>query len=161
MVEEARRTLRDSAATRWFVLLLISGLMFSTYWFYDFFSPLKNLMETQLGFSSTDFGTMISATTWANLAGMIIIGGIVLDRFGIRIAGVLFGLLTILGSGLVALGASGFFSDDPDTKLTIMIIGRVLFGSGIEACCVIVTRIIVKWFKGYELALAMAISDGD
>ena len=159
-MQHVKKTLRDSAAMRWLVLILISGFMFSTYWFYDFFSGLKQLMETQLGVSSSDYGMLISSTTWANLAGMIIIGGIILDKWGIRIAGVLFGTVTTVGAALVALGAGQFLSKDPTTNLWIMIAGRVLFGSGIEALCVIITRTVVKWFKGYELALAMAINVG-
>jgi len=159
-MEQVKKTLRDSAAMRWLVLILISGFMFSTYWFYDFFSGLKQLMESQLGISSSDYGMLMSATTWANLAGMIIIGGIILDKWGIRLAGVLFGIVTTVGAGLVALGAGKVLSQDPSVNLWVMIAGRLLFGSGIEALCVIITRTVVKWFKGYEMALAMAINVG-
>ena len=44
--------------------------------------------------------------------------------------------------------------------LRYMIVGRVLFGSGLEVVCVVASRTVVKWFKGYELALAMAINMG-
>ncbi len=159
-MEQVKKTLRDSAAMRWLVLLLISGFMFSTYWFYDFFSGLKPLMEKELGISSSGYGTLMSATTWANLFGMIIIGGIILDKWGIRVAGILFGVVTTLGAGLVSLGAAQALTQDPSLNLWIMIVGRLTFGSGIEALCVIITRTVVKWFKGYELAMAMAINVG-
>lgn len=157
-MEEMKKTLRDSKLMRWTVLVLISGLLFATYWFYDFFSGLKQLMESELNLTSSEYGTLISATTWANLVGMIIVGGIILDKWGIRIAGVVFGLVTTVGAGLVALGAGQYISDESGTNLILMIVGRLLFGSGIEALCVIITRTIVKWFKGYELAMAMAIN---
>ena len=41
-----------------------------------------------------------------------------------------------------------------------MIVGRIFFGIGLETTCVLITKTIVKWFKGYELALAMAINMG-
>lgn len=145
---------------RWFVLVLISGMMFATYWFYDFFSPLKALMISELGISNAQFGTIISATTWANAFGMIILGGIFLDKFGIRKAAALFGLLTTLGALMVALAASGVFGEGDKTKMWTMIIGRLFFGSGLEISCVVITRTVVKWFKGYDLALAMAINVG-
>ena len=155
-----KKTLKDSAAMRWLVLILVSGMMFATYWFYDFFSPLKTLMLKELGLSSSQFGTIISATTWANVFGMIIVGGIFLDKFGIRAAAIVFGLLTAAGAVVVALGASDAITTDPNTKMWIMVVGRVLFGSGIEVSCVVITRTAVKWFKGHELAMAMAINVG-
>ena len=159
-MEHVKNKLNDSATMRWSVLVLLSGLMFGTYWFQDCLGPLKGLMETELGFTSSQFGLIVSSTTWANLALMIILGGMALDKWGIRKTGVIFGILATIGAGLVALGSKGTFGHDGKTMLTVMIIGRILFGTGLETVCVLITRIIVKWFKGYELALAMAISVG-
>ena len=154
------KTLRDSAAVRWLVLVLLSGLTFSTYWFQDFMSGLKGLMESELHFSSEEFGRIIGLTTFANLFGMIIVGGIILDKWGIRITGYVFGLLATLGASITAMAAAGYFGAEKGTMLTYMIVGRVMFGSGLEILCVLATRTIVKWFKGYEMALAMAINIG-
>ena len=116
-MDEIKKTLKDSAVARWTVLVLISGLMFATYWFYDFFGPIKELFINELGCENEDYGMVISATTWANMVGMIIVGGIILDRFGIRIAGVLFGFVVTCGAVLTALGASNVFTEDPSSKL--------------------------------------------
>nr|NQU94591.1 MFS transporter [Bacteroidota bacterium] len=159
-MSKIKRLLSDSAPVRWFVLVLLAMLTFATYWFQDFFSGIKPLMESQMGFTSSDFGLLISSTTWANLAGMIILGGIILDRWGIRISGIIFGGLATLGAGVTALAASGYFGNDPDTMLSWMMVGRILFGIGLETVCVLVSRTIVKWFKGHELALAFAINMG-
>lgn len=159
-METIKKTMRDRPAYRWMVLILISGLMFATYWFQDFYGGLKGMMETTMGFTSEEFGRLIGLTTIANMFGMIIVGGIVLDKFGIRIAGLIFGSLAVLGAAVSAMATAGFFGDDHSTMLTWMIIGRIMFGSGLEIVCVVVTRTVVKWFKGYELALAMAISVG-
>ena len=159
-MDEVKKTLRDSAAARWTVIVLISLLMFATYWFQDFYSGLKGLMESQLHFSSSDFGLLISSTTWLNLVGGIIIGGIILDKWGIRLAGTLFGSLALLGAFLNWLGASGLVSDNPKTQLIIMMTGRLLFGPGLEVTCVTISKTIVKWFKGHELALAFGINMG-
>jgi MFS family permease len=154
------KTLRDSALVRWIVLVLISGIFFATYWFYDFFSPIKELMIQQLGLSNADYGLIISATTWANVFGMIIVGGIFLDRFGIRLAFLVFGTLCALGAALVAVGSTHLLTTDPKQQMILMMIGRLLFGAGLEITCVVVTRTVVKWFKGYEMALAMGINVG-
>ena len=66
-MEAIKKTLKDSAALRWTVLVLISGLMLSTYWFQDFYGGLKGLMESELGFSSEQFGRIIGLTTIANM----------------------------------------------------------------------------------------------
>ncbi len=158
MTDKMNKTLRDSAAMRWLVMLLISGLMFATYYFQDFYAGLKDLMESEFGFTSEQFGRIIGLTTIANVVGMIIVGGIILDKFGIRVAGFMFGGLAAMGGLVSALTASGvIFSGNP---LLGLIIGRILFGIGLEVVCVIVMRAIVKWFKGYEVALAMGINMG-
>ena len=159
-METMKQTLRDSAALRWLVLVLISGLMFATYWYQDFFSGLKGLMESEMGFTSEEYGRLIGLTTIANMFGMIILGGMLLDKWGIRIAGIVFGGLATLGASITAMASHGYFGDDHGTMLTMMIVGRIMFGSGLEVVCVVATRTIVKWFKGYELALGMAINMG-
>jgi len=159
-MEATRKTLRDSVPMRWLMLVLVSMLMLATYWFQDFFGGLKGLMESEMGFSSEEFGRLIGLTTIANIFGMIIIGGIVLDKWGVRMAGLIFGSLATVGASITALAAHGFFGENHQTQLIMMIVGRVLFGSGLEVVCVVSTRTVVKWFKGYELALAMAINMG-
>lgn len=160
MGTSTEKTLKDSAAVRWTMLVLTSFLLFATYWFYDVFSPLKDLMMTDLGIDSGSFGIVVSATTWANCLGMILIGGIILDKWGIRVSSILFGLLVTIGAALTTLGASEFLTSDSTNRILLMAVGRIVFGIGTEIVGVIITCIIVKWFKGYELALAMAISTG-
>ncbi len=157
-MDAIKKTLKDSAAVRWLVLVIISMFMFGTYWFQDFMSGLKGLMTSELGITSSQFGLIISSTTWANMFGMIMVGGIILDKWGIRVAGVVFGIVATVGASITALATYGVFGNDPGTMMKFMMAGRMLFGIGLESICVIVTRTTVKWFKGYELALAMAIN---
>ncbi len=154
------KTLRDTPSIRWLVLFLVSGLMFSTYYFQDFFSGLKDLVETDFGFTSEEYGRMIGLTTIANVFGMIIIGGIILDKWGIRLAGLVFGGLATLGGLISAITAAGVFGYEKSTLLAGLITGRIMFGTGLEVVCVVVLRAVVKWFKGFELALAMALNMG-
>ena len=127
-MEAAQKRLNESAPLRWGVLVLISGLLFSTYWFQDCLGPLKSLMESQLGFHSGQFGLIIASTTWANLGLMIILGGIALDKWGIRKTGTIFGILATAGAFIVALASKGVFGQDKDTMLLWMIIGWKWFG---------------------------------
>ncbi|MBN2415567.1 MFS transporter [bacterium] len=154
-MEQAKKLLKDYAPARWLVLVLVSGLMFGTYWFQDGLGPLKTLFESQLGFTSSQFGMLISSTTWANWALMLVLGGIALDKWGIRKAGLVFGLIATIGAFIVGLGSTGMFGEN---KLLVMVIGRILFGVGLETTCVLISRTVVKWFKGHELALAMGLN---
>ncbi len=157
-MEQAKRLLKDSAALRFSVLFMISVLMFGTYWFQDVLSPLKGLFESQLGLTSSQYGLLVSSTTWANLALMIILGGMALDRWGIRKTGMVLALIATIGAFVVALGSKGYFGGSKKAMMVSMVIGRILFGVGLETTCVLVSRTIVKWFKGHELAFAMGLN---
>ncbi len=157
-MDQAIKLLKDSAAIRFTVLFMISVLMFGTYWFQDGLGPLKGLFESQLGFTSSQFGLLISSTTWANLALMIIVGGMALDRWGIRKTGMILCVIATLGAFVVAFGSKGFFGSSKKAMLVSMMIGRILFGIGLETTCVLISRTIVKWFKGKELAFAMGLN---
>ncbi len=154
-MDKAKKLLKEYPSARWFVLFLVSGLMFGTYWFQDGLGPLKEMFETQLGFTPEQFGRLISSTTWANWALMIIVGGMALDKWGIRKTGLVFGSIATVGAVIVALGSMGTLGEN---RLWVMIGGRILFGVGLETTCVLVQRTIVKWFKGYELAFAMGVN---
>ena len=123
MGTSTEKTLKDSTAVRWTMLVLTSFLLFATYWFYDVFSPLKDLMMTDLGIDSGSFGIVVSATTWANCLGMILIGGIILDKWGIRVSSILFGLLVTVGAALTTLGASEFLTSDSTDRILLMAVG--------------------------------------
>ncbi|MDR3252714.1 MAG: MFS transporter [Tannerella sp.] len=154
------KTLKDSVTMRWLMLVLLSGLTFATYWAQDFMGGIKDILMNEYGFTSENFGRVVGMTTWTNMIGMIIVGGIILDKWGIRIAGLIFGALAALGATVVFLASIGLFGEDSGTRLLMMGIGRMLFGSGLEVVCVVATRTIVKWFKGYEMALAMGLNIG-
>jgi len=160
MSDEIKKAINDSRGARWTVLVMVSVLMFGTYWFQDFMSPLQGLMRDAWGFSNADFGLIISCTTWLNMIGAIIVGGMILDKFGPRVCIFLFGGAAALGATICALGAAGFFGEDPMMRRNSMMVGRLLFGIGLEVTCVLVSKTVVKWFKGYELALAMGINVG-
>ncbi len=159
-MDEFKQAINSSRAVRWFVLVLVSLLLFGTYWFQDFMSGIKPLMESELGITSSQFGAIVQWTTLANVFGMIILGGIFLDKFGVKLSGLLFGVVTVIGSFLTALGASGAITTDASNQVWIMMIGRLLFGVGLETTAVLVNKTVVRWFKGYELALAMGVSVG-
>jgi MFS family permease len=169
---EIKKVLNDSALIRWVVLIIVSISMAANYYFYDALSPLKQFMGEHLGFSSTDYGRFISAYSFPNVfLLMAVLGGIITDRLGIRITGTTFVALMVFGSFFTAYGASEYYNNggpgyafldsfahgwSPAFKM--MFFGYFLFGLGAETSIVVITKIVVKWFKGKEMALALGVN---
>ncbi len=164
--------LKNSPLARWGVMILVSLSMATNYYFYDALSPLKDLMTVNLGFSSSDYGFFVSAYSIPNVfLAMAVIGGIILDKIGIRLTGSLFIFLMVLGSALTAYGATEYFNTGGPgyvflnsflpsytPALKMMSLGFFIFGLGAETSIVVITKVIVKWFKGKELALALGLN---
>lgn len=167
-----QKTIKDVPFARWAVLILSSAVMFFNYYFYDALSPLKDLMQENLGFSSSDYGTFMSAYSVPNVfLLMAVIGGIILDKLGIRLTGTTFISLMAIGSAITAYGASetylagGFgydfmasFWPNVSPALKMMYLGFFVFGLGAETSIVVLSKVIVKWFKGKEIALALGLN---
>lgn len=173
-MEQFRKALKDSASIRWSILFLIAFVQAANYYFYDALSPLKRLLEDNFNFTSSDYGFFVAAYSIPNtFLLMAILGGMILDKLGIRRTGFLFVGLMAAGGLLTAYGASEYFSNggflygffnsfltDYTPELKMMLLGRFLFGLGAETSIVVVSKVIVKWFKGKELALAFGMKIG-
>lgn len=167
-----KRAMNESPTLRWVMLVLVSLAMFANYYFYDALSPLKEQLQTRLGWSSANYGFFMSAYSIPNVFfAMAVIGGIILDRLGIRLTGFMFIVFMVLGSAITAYGASDMFLDGGPgyafmdsiipaypPSLKMMALGFLLFGLGAETSIVVFTKAIVKWFKGKELALALGLN---
>ena len=180
---EKLQTLRDSAAMRWIALLLLAFAMFCSYVFMDILSPIKDLMQSTRGWDSSAFGTMQGSETFLNVfVFFLIFAGIILDKMGVRFTAVLSGAVMFVGaiikyyavaesfkgSGLETwftnnlnyipifdeLGVSPFYRGMP-ASAKVAAVGFMIFGCGVEMAGITVSRGIVKWFKGREMALAM------
>jgi MFS family permease len=167
-------TLKNKTMLRWGVLFLIAFVQAANYYFYDAISPLKRHLEENFQFTNTDFGLFVSVYSIPNIFLLMCIwGGIILDRLGIRRTGFLFVILMTAGAFLTAYGASSFYTNGGpgyalmtsfltgySPELKMMLLGRFLFGLGAETSIVVVSKTIVKWFKGKELALAFGMKIG-
>jgi len=183
MTQQIQKTLRDSAAMRWTALLLLAMAMFCSYIFMDILSPIKDLMQDTRGWDSTAFGTMQGSEVFLNVfAFFLIFAGIILDKMGVRFTAVLSAAVMLvgacikwyavsegfMGSGLETwftnnlnyipvfdeLGVSPFYEGMP-ASAKFAACGFMIFGCGCEMAGITVSRGIVKWFKGREMALAM------
>ena len=183
MTETVKKTLRDSAGMRWTALLLLALAMFCSYIFMDILSPIKDLMQETRGWDSAAFGTMQGSEVFLNVfVFFLIFAGIILDKMGVRFTAVLSGAVMLIGaiikwyavtesfvgSGLERwftdnlnyiplfdeLGVSPFYEGMP-ASAKFAACGFMIFGCGCEMAGITVSRGIVKWFKGREMALAM------
>ena len=181
--QKISQTLRDSAGMRWTALLLLASAMFFSYIFMDILSPIKDLMQSTRGWDSTAFGTMQGSETFLNVfVFFLIFAGIILDKMGVRFTAVLSGAVMLVGAtinwyavtesfmgssletwftenlnyipGFDELGISPFYEGMP-ASAKFAAVGFMIFGCGVEMAGITVSRGIVKWFKGREMALAM------
>jgi len=183
MKDQLQKKLSDSPAWRWTALLLLALAMFCSYIFMDILSPIKDLMQSTRGWDSTAFGTMQGSETFLNVfVFFLIFAGIILDKMGVRFTAVLSGAVMLVGAiinwyavtesfmgsslenwfnnnlnyipGFDELGISPFYEGMP-ASAKFAAIGFMIFGCGVEMAGITVSRGIVKWFKGKEMALAM------
>lgn len=163
MVDKIQKSLRDSAALRWGALIIVSITMLFGYFLTDIMAPLKGLLEGQLGWSSDEFGTFNSAYGWFNVFFfMLIIGGIILDKIGVRLTGLMSSIIMVAGAAIKYWAVSTNSLDGQtiwgiNSQVMIASIGFAIFAVGIEVAGITVSKIIYKWFKGKELALAMGL----
>ena len=132
---------------RWIVLIFISIAMGGNYYIYDSINPLERIFIEQLGYSGTRFGWLNSSYSVAAVL-TLLVGGIIIDKIGIRKSLMMFAVLCLLGAGLTA--AQGTFG--------VMVTGRTVLGLGAESMIVAVTVALAKWFKGKELSFAFGIN---
>jgi MFS family permease len=166
MTEKIQQSLRDSKTARWIALALISSTMFFAYFFVDVASPLKTMFETQYHWNSDAFGFYGGQEFFFNVFfGFLIISGIILDKMGIRFTLITAGLTMVAGA-LIKIYALKFVAIDAETTFIwmkfpttvwIACLGFAVFGVGVEMAGITVSKTIVKWFQGKELALAMGL----
>ena len=166
-MEAIRKSLRDSAVARWSALAIVAFTMLAGYYITDVMAPLKGLLEQQLTWNSAEYGLFTSAYGWFNVfLIMLILGGIVLDRMGVRFTGVGAASVMVLGAALKFWAVSTHSLDgvvwhilwfDIKAQILMAALGFAIFGVGVEVAGITVSKIIVKWFKGKEMALAMGM----
>ncbi len=166
-METIKKTLRDSAAARWGVLAVVSLTMMFAYFITDVIAPLENILLSNtadggLGWTSSEYGIFTGAYGWFNVFFfMLFLGGIVLDKLGVRLTGVLACILMLVGTAIKFYAISEYYIVDDSTifgiKSQVMLAGCGfgIFGMGAEIAGITVSKAIVKWFAGKELALAM------
>ncbi|MBE6323532.1 MAG: major facilitator superfamily domain-containing protein 1 [Bacteroidales bacterium] len=143
--------------------------MFFAYMFVDILSPLASLLNETRGWDQGVFGTYAAGEYLLNVFGFLIIAGIILDKMGVRFTGLLSASLMVVGAGIKYIGISDWFQTTEfalwldswwvtmPASAKLAMFGFMIFGCGCEMAGTTVSKILAKWFKGKEMALAMGL----
>ena len=170
MKEKTVTLLNESKTARWIALALISITMFFAYFFVDVVAPLQSMLETDYKWTPEVFGMLGGSEFFLNVfAFFLILSGVILDKMGIRFTLITAGLTMVIGAALKYYALTeGFATSGLATSLGSFItwvpasaklafFGFAIFGIGVEMAGITVSKTIVKWFKGREMALAMGL----
>ncbi len=167
-MEQMKKTLRDSTTARWSALILASLAIFGAYYFNYALSSIKPMLESILGWNSEDFGTYTSAYAWFNVFFfMLIISGFILDKLGVRKTGLGATIIMFIGTAINYWAVSHQYADNAVVNIPFVgvmklqvfysSLGFAIFGVGTEAIGITISKAVVRWFKGKEMALAMGM----
>ncbi|MCH5235162.1 MAG: MFS transporter [Muribaculaceae bacterium] len=180
-IGSASELLRDKAWARWTALILLAGAMFFAYIFVDVLSPLQEYLQSTKGWDPDAYGRFAGSETFLNVfVFFLIFAGIILDKMGVRFTAILSGSVMFAGGFINyyaltdAFQNSGLYNfmdhfvnlpntwwnitpfyDGMPASAKLSAIGFMIFGCGCEMAGITVSRGIVKWFQGKEMALAM------
>lgn len=156
-----QKRLSESAAMRWLALILVATTMMCGYFVTDVMSPLEDML-VKSGWTSGEYGFFAGSYGYINVfLLMLFFGGIILDKCGIRFTGVLSASLMVAGAFIKYAALAHDFGDSMlfgmHAQVVYASLGFAIFGVGCEISGITVSKIIVKWFTGHELALAMGL----
>ena len=164
-------SLRDSKTKRWTALALVSVAMLCGYYLSDAMAPLETHLEVALKWNPSEYGLFSGAYGWFNVfLLMLVFGGMILDKIGVRLTGVLAIGIMLIGAGIKYYAVSGHVTGDIITvnlllgtisakeSAWIAGLGFAVFGVGVEMFGITANKAVIRWFKGKELALAIGLN---
>ncbi len=167
-----KQTLRDSKKARWTVLVLVSFTMMCMYYLTDAMAPLQERLQANLHWSASDYGFFTSGYGWFNVfLLMLVFSGMILDKIGVRITGILAIIIMLIGASIKYWAISGHVEGifelnlgswqviEPSEKSAVIAgLGFAIFGVGCEMFGITANKAVVRWFRGKEMALAIGLN---
>ena len=171
-------TPNNSRTRRWTVLFIVAFAMMMGYVFWDIVSPLSTTLKAPLeaggmGWTSAEYGFYAGSYSIFNIFLLMLFwGGIILDKCGIRFTGLLATGMMLGGAVVNYLAVAsisplayvdlpftlfGLVPSHIKTQVLVASLGFGLFGVGCDITGITVSKVVTKWFTGYELASAMGI----
>lgn len=167
VTQNIQQKLSDSKAARWTAMAIVSFTMMCGYFITDVMAPLENMLTTPvkdggLGWTSAQYGFFTGAYGYINVfLLMLFFGGIILDKMGVRFTGVMSSAFMLVGAAIKWYAISHNFGDSMvfgmPAQVMLAAFGFAVFGMGAEITGITVSKVIVKWFTGHEMALAMGL----
>ena len=167
VTQKIQKKLSDSPAARWTALAIVSFTMMCTYFITDVMASLEVILTTPvaeggLGWTSSDYGFFSGAYGYINVfLLMLFFGGIILDKCGIRFTGTMSCSFMVIGVLLKWYALSHDFGEGTfmgyHLQAVYAALGFAIFGMGAEITGITVSKVIIKWFTGHEVALAMGL----
>ena len=155
MTASSRKSLSWGAC--WIALACLVVPMFASYYFDDMFSSISYLFQdadlTELHWNENDYGRYTSGYSVLCIFGGLALFGILLDKWGVRVAGTLYVGMMILGAGAVTYA----LLSGQKSSAMLAYAGCMVFGLGSEMAGTVVNRSIGRWFKDGPMALAMGL----
>ncbi len=170
-MDKLQSSLKNLTWVRWTTLGLVSFSMLCSYYLTDALAPLEQRLESNLHWSASDYGLYSSGYGWFNVfLLMLILGGMILDKAGVRFTGILSIIIMLAGAGIKYMAISGYVGEDMWTfgigtwlisaKKSALVagLGFAVFGVGAEMFGITANKAVIRWFKGKELALAIGLN---
>jgi MFS family permease len=134
-------------ATAWLVGVMVALALFGNYYVYDSIGPVADLLQQQRGFSDSQVGLLNAIYSLPNIV-LILVGGVLVDRFGAARMTLVTAAVCLAGAALTAFSPN----------FTGMAAGRLLFGIGAETFSIATLAAIADYFGGRSLAFAMGMA---
>ncbi len=160
--------LRDSKTLRWSVLLMLSLTLMSGYIISDIMAPLGTMLQqAPTSWSAAEYGFFTGGYGWINVyLLMLIFGGIILDRLGVRFTGVAAILTMLAGTGVKYWAVHTAFAQHDiqilwwtfNRQVLFAALGYAVFAVGVEMTGLTANKAILKWFKDKEMATAVGMN---
>ncbi|HEY4079728.1 MAG TPA: MFS transporter [Burkholderiaceae bacterium] len=131
----------------WLICGLVSLAQYGNFYVYDSIGPVADLLQQQRGFTDTQVGMLNAIYSLPNVV-LVLVGGILVDRFGAA-------RMTVVTAGICLAGAL-LTALSPD--FMGMAAGRLLFGIGAETFSIATLAAIAEYFEGGKVAFAMGLT---
>jgi MFS family permease len=137
---------REGRGFAWLVFVLVTVAAYGNFYVYDSIGPVADLLHRQRAFSDTQIGMLNAIYSMPNVV-LVLVGGVLVDRFGA--ARVTLWTTTVCLAGAVLTALSPSFGG--------MAAGRLLFGIGAETFNIGILAAIAQYFAGRNIAFANGV----
>ena len=135
---------------RYVIAILLSYILGVLSFCYDIPGGIQSTMIKVMKIDSVQYNLISTGYSWPNII-MSLIGTFIVDQFfNIHVGFVFFGTIVFLGQLIVSLGAYM-------NSFLVMLIGRIVFGSGIGTTGSILATFQVLWFRNKEITFVASL----